>query len=148
MVDLNGCNGLNGRECLCLCFRLSKYKVASCIFTFLYFRCHKMQAFVSWQIEWGCQHLFVGLNAVVDNCWDWTIQCSTTRFPVETCKNRIHRQVHKNHLQTFPIFYPFQFGLAEVKPSKDLCRGLRLNEESVKKLSTLQKTRFSFSRNI
>ena len=90
------------------------------------------------------------LNAVVDNCWDWTIPVNGSQHGsllklVKTgyTDNFIKSQ---NHLQTFPIFYPFQFGLAEVKPSKDLCRGLRLNEESVKKLSTLQKTRFSFRR--
>ena len=92
MVDLNGCNGLDGRECLCLCFRLSKYKVASCIFNSG--QCNSLQAiniihdvYTMYKNKWG---------VVVNNtCWYHTwrytnaIKTMTLNTLMTLCKHRL-----------------------------------------------------------
>ena len=75
------------------------------IFTFLYFVFSLPQSVLcklssAGRLNGGCQHLFVGLNVVECRCrqllgLDHSCQWFTTRFPVETCKNRIHGQFHK-----------------------------------------------------
>ena len=126
-------------------------------FCILYFRCHKMQAFVSWQFQWGCQHLFVGLNAVECRCrqllgLDHSCQCSTTRFPVETCKNRIHGQVHeitkpsinRSNLLSFSIWT----GTRKTQQSFVQRLEVELRIRECEEIVHLTKTRFSFSQKI
>ena len=91
-----------------------------------------LQCFASFrQIQWGCQHLCGGLKAVVNNCWDWTIPVNCPQYgsaylapPVETCKNRIHRQFFRKS-QTYSNLYLFNLG----GTNKFWRRKMRLNLE-------------------